>query len=643
METTANRIAPPTDDRYRLLVESIQDYAVYMLSPEGLVTSWNAGAQRFKGYSASEIIGEHFSKFYTPEDRDAGLPQRALDTALRDGKFEIEGWRVRKDGTRFWTHALIDPIRSPDGTLLGFAKITRDLTERKLAQEAIKRSEEQFRLLVQGVTDYAIYFLSPEGLVTNWNTGAERIKGYMPDEIIGQHFSKFYAPEDQAANAPQRALATALAEGRCEREGWRVRKDGTRFWAHVIIDPIYDGGRHIGFAKITRDVTERLNAQQELESAREALFQSQKMEAIGQLTGGIAHDFNNLLMAVLGSLELARKRMSDDPRVTPLLENAVQAAKRGASLTQRMLAFARRQQLDLKPVDIPALLNGLTELVDRTLGPQIIVEASFAPDLPAAMSDENQIEMALLNLALNARDAMPQGGKLRISAAAEHIGQGHPTGLPPGQYICLSVADNGSGMDEETLGHAIEPFFTTKGVGKGTGLGLPMIHGLAEQSGGRLVLKSRLGEGTTAQLWLPAAADQATADAPAPNAPAPSAARPLVVLAVDDDALVLMNTVELLEELGHRTMQASSAPDALELLRREPQIDLLITDQAMPQMTGVQLADIIARERPGLPIILATGYGELPPGASSRILKLAKPFSEQDLMRTVQQAMRASS
>ncbi|HEU0070947.1 MAG TPA: PAS domain S-box protein, partial [Alphaproteobacteria bacterium] len=541
MVTTANRIAPPTDDRYRLLVESIQDYAVYMLSPEGLVTSWNAGAERIKGYSPDEIVGQHFSKFYTPEDRDAGLPQRALETALRDGKFEIEGWRLRKDGTRFWTHALIDPIRAPDGTLLGFAKITRDLTERKLAQEAIKRSEEQFRLLVQGVTDYAIYFLSPEGLVTNWNTGAERIKGYSPEEIIGQHFSKFYTPEEQAANAPQRALATALAEGRCEREGWRVRKDGTRFWAHVIIDPIYDAGRHIGFAKITRDVTERLNTQQELESAREALFQSQKMEAIGQLTGGIAHDFNNLLMAVLGSLELARKRMSEDPRVTPLLENAVQAAKRGASLTQRMLAFARRQQLDLKPVDIPALLNGLTELVDRTLGPQIIVEASFAPGLPAVMSDENQIEMALLNLALNARDAMPQGGKLRISATAEHVHEGHVTGLPPGHYICLAVADNGSGMDEETLGHAIEPFFTTKGVGKGTGLGLPMIHGLAEQSGGRLILKSRVGEGTTAQLWLPAAASLATAiDVPRSNAPAPSAARSLIVLAVDDDALVLM-------------------------------------------------------------------------------------------------------
>ncbi|MFN4283168.1 MAG: PAS domain S-box protein [Alphaproteobacteria bacterium] len=648
MEPNASRSLAVTDEnRYRLLVEAIRDYAVYMLDPQGLVTSWNSGAQRFKGYTAAEIIGQHFSQFYTPEDRAAGLPQRALETSLREGKFESEGWRLRKDGTRFWTHVVIDPIRAPDGAHLGFAKITRDLSDRKMQDEALRRSEEQFRILVQGVTDYAIYFLSPEGLVTNWNAGAERIKGYAPQEIVGRHFSTFYTEEERAAGEPVRALRVALAEGRIEREGWRVRKDGTRFWAHVVIDPIYRDGKHIGFAKITRDVSERLKAQQELEQAREALFQSQKMDAIGQLTGGVAHDFNNLLMAVLGSLELARKRIPDDPRVTPLLENATQAAKRGAALTQRMLAFARRQQLDLKPIVIAELVEGMTDLLQRSLGPQILVKTGFAPALPEVLADANQLEMALLNLALNARDAMPQGGELRVAAEAEAVAAGHTTGLPPGLYVRLSVADSGEGMDADTLAHAVEPFFTTKGVGKGTGLGLPMVHGLAEQSGGRLVLKSRKGEGTVAELWLPTATAPAVAAASAETGAAESAARPLVVMAVDDDALVLMNTVEMLEELGHTVLQAASAPEALGIMReaamRDVQgIDLLVTDQAMPQMTGVQLAETVRREWPGLPIILATGYGELSPGADRKILKLAKPFSEQDLAHTIQQALHSA-
>ena len=641
MQPIADRAPPPTDDnRYRLLVEAIHDYALYMLSPEGLVTSWNPGAQRFKGYMASEIVGQHFSRFYTPEDRAAGLPQRALEASLRDGTYESEGWRLRKDGTRFWTHVIIDPIRTSSGQLLGFAKITRDLTERKQRDDELKRSEEKFRLLVQGVTDYAIYFLSPEGLVTNWNQGAQRIKGYKPEEIIGQHFSRFYTEEDRADGTPERILKIALAEGRCEREGWRLRKDGTRFWAHIVIDPIYDDGIHIGFAKITRDISDRLKIQQELEAAREALFQSQKLEAIGQLTGGVAHDFNNLLMAVLGSLELARKRMTDDPRVMPLIDNAMQAARRGAALTQRMLAFARRQELDLKPLDLADLILGMNEMLQRSLGPEILIDSRFPADLEKVQADANQMEMALLNLALNARDAMPKGGLLMISGHAQTIAAGHATGLPAGRYVCLTVADSGEGMEEDTLRHALEPFFTTKGVGKGTGLGLPMVLGLAEQSGGKLMLKSRRGEGTVAELWLPVA----HASAPSENLDSANivqaTARPLVVMAVDDDALVLMNTVEMLEELGHKVLQASCAQQALEAIQQGPAIDLLITDQAMPQMTGVQLAEVVSRDRPTLPVILATGYGELPASASRKILKLAKPFSEKDLARTIDMALR---
>ena len=636
-----------TDDgRYRLLVEAITDYAIYMLDLDGRVTNWNAGAQRFKGYLPSEIIGKHFSRFYTDDDRAAGIPALALKTAATEGRFEAHGWRVRKDGTHFWAHVVIDPVREPSGELIGYAKITRDLSERAEAEATLKRSQEQFKLLVQSVTDYAIYMLDPQGYVSSWNPGAERIKGYLPDEIIGEHFSRFYTPEDCEAGVPALALETAEREGRFVKEGWRVRKDGSLFWANIVIDPIRDDtGKLVGFAKITRDLTEREQNQRELERTREALFQSQKMDAIGQLTGGVAHDFNNLLMATLSSLALLRKRLPDDRQALRLLDNAVEAAQRGATLTQRMLAFARRQDLKPERIDIPMLVRGMTDLIRRTLGPSMLIETHFPLSLSAVTADANQVEMALLNLVVNARDAMPNGGSITIAAREHDLAHGGgPIGLKPGHYVSLSVIDTGAGMDDATAARAMEPFFTTKGVGKGTGLGLSMIHGLAEQSGGRLILKSRLGEGTTAELWLPVAEvvedinipDQSMAEE------TQNGTKPLTVLAVDDDSLVLMNTAALLEDLGHTVFEAHSGEEALEIFRREPGITLVITDQAMPHMTGTQLAEFIETERPGTPIILATGYGELPPGVSPSVRKLGKPFGQPELIKAVMAAVRSN-
>jgi PAS domain S-box-containing protein len=644
-EHTDRFAASLTDEgRYRLLIDAVTDYAIYMLSPEGIVTSWNPGARRFKGYEASEIIGEHFSQFYVEEDRAAGLPQLALETAARDGKFENEGWRTRKDGTRFWAHVVIDPIRTETGVLVGYAKITRDLTERKQAEEIVIRSQEQFRLLVQGVTDYSLYMLDPQGIVTNWNVGAERIKGYRADEIVGLHFSRFYTQEDLDSGLPRKALDTAAREGRFENEGRRVRKDGTTFWANVVIDAIRDeDGKLIGFAKITRDITERRAAQQALETAREALFQSQKMDAIGQLTGGVAHDFNNLLMAVLGSLDLVKKRLPEDPKVTPLLDNAVKAAKRGAALTQRMLAFARRQELKPEPVDAVSLVRGMAELLERSLGPSIVIETRFPISLDRVHADANQLEMALLNLAVNARDAMPDGGTIVIAAREQTVGKEHTSGLAPGRYICLSVQDHGEGMDTATLARAAEPFFTTKGIGKGTGLGLSMVHGLAEQSGGRLLLNSQKGKGTTAEIWLPVMRSSRDADAGQPDMAAapvesPRAGR-LTIVAVDDDSLVLMNTVAMLEDLGHQVLEAASGKEALEIFQQHESIDLLVVDQAMPRMTGTQLIEKIREARPDLPIILATGYAELPADAPENLLRLSKPFSQTELAKMVSDAI----
>ena len=376
--------------------------------------------------------------------------------------------------------------------------------------DASLTEEGRYRLLIEAVTDYAIYMLDPTGIVSSWNPGAERFKGYAASEIIGQHFSRFYTEEDQKSGLPARALETAQREGKFENEGWRVRKDGTRFWAFVVIDPIRrPSGEIIGFAKITRDLTERREAQQKLAETREALLQSQKMDAIGQLTGGIAHDFNNLLMAVIGSLELMRKRLPNDPKLVALLDNAVHGAKRGATLTNRMLAFARRQELKQEPVDIPELVRGMTELLQRSLGPSINIETRFPLVSKPVLGDANQLEMILLNLTVNARDAMPDGGQIVIATREEVLQAGNQ--LKPGTYICLTVSDTGTGMDEGTLARAMEPFFTTKGIGKGTGLGLSMVHGVAEQSRGWFTLRSRKGEGTTAELWLPVAEGKAPA------------------------------------------------------------------------------------------------------------------------------------
>jgi PAS domain S-box-containing protein len=645
MIETESQVTTPGSDHYQLLVSSIVDYAIYMLDRNGTVVSWNAGAQRFKGYEASEIIGHHFSRFYTEEDKATNLPAQALRTAADEGKFEQEGWRVRKDGTRMWAHVVIDPIRSPTGELIGFAKVTRDLSERKAAETALRESEEQFRLLVQSVTDYALYQLSPEGTVSSWNAGAQRIKGYSAEEIIGQHFSRFYTPEDQEIELPRIALETATREGRFEKEGWRVRKDGSRFWAHVVIDPIRNhAGNIVGFAKVTRDNTERREAQRALDEAREAFFQSQKSEALGQLTGGVAHDFNNLLMVIQSSLELAQKRLPDDPKLRRLIGNALQGAQRGASLTQRMLAFARKQELNPESVDVPQLVRGILDLLERSLGPSLDLVTEFAATLRPARADANQLELAILNLVVNARDAMPGGGVIQISAKSiDVVGAGKP--VPPGRYVRITVEDNGEGMDAATLARATEPFFTTKGVGKGTGLGLSMVKGMVEQSGGRLVITSEKGTGTTAQIWLPEAAaettlDAATADEQQTHQNEP--AKKPVVLVVDDDALVLGNVADMLEDLGYSPILAGSGAEALKVLATGEPIDMMLTDYAMPNMTGLQLVREARSRRPDLPVVLASGFVDLAGEESIELPRLAKPFRQTELAKAVSAVIEAS-
>ena len=378
-------------------------------------------------------------------------------------------------------------------------------------------SERRFRLLVESVTDYAIYMLSPEGQVTNWNAGAERIKGYAASEIVGQHFSRFYTAEDIAAGMPEMALATARRDGRYEAEGWRRRKDGSRFWASVVVDAIYDEGKLIGFAKITRDLTERRDAQQQLEQSRELLFQSQKMEAVGQLTGGLAHDFNNLLTGISGSLELMKRRMAQG-RIADLerfMTAAQGAASRAAALTHRLLAFARRQTLDPKPISPNLLIADMQDLLQRTVGPTIKLDTVCAADLGSALCDPHQLDNAILNLCINARDAMPDGGRITIETANATLNDRELARVTwsPGQYI-VDWRDRYRDVAFRPISWRtpLSPFFTTKPTGQGTGLGLSMIYGFAKQSGGQVLIDSQVGVGTTVRIYLPQHSGEADAE-----------------------------------------------------------------------------------------------------------------------------------
>lgn len=590
------------ESRFKLLVSGISDYAIYMLNPEGVVVSWNAGAQRFKGYTADEIIGEHFSRFYTPEDRESGLPAKALETALTEGKFEAEGWRVRKDGTQFWTSVVIDPIYDTTGQHIGFAKITRDVTDRRNAQEALRESEQRFRMLVQGVTDYAIYMLSPTGEVTNWNLGAERIKGYSAEEVIGTSFARFHTPEDQAAGTPAVALATAAKVGRFEREGWRLRKDGSRFWAHVIIDAIYnDDGTLAGFAKITRDITEKKEAAEALERANAALFQSQKMEAIGQLTGGIAHDFNNLLSVISNGLEVLPLK-TDGPNDLKLVESMKRAVNRGATLTQQLLSFARQQPLRPEKQNLNSVINGFEAVLRRAGNSTIAFNVNLAADLLLVMVDVPRFETALLNLVVNARDAMPSGGGISIATSNVTLSDQQVAGLSAGRYVKVAVSDTGSGMPPEVIARAFEPFFTTKEVGKGTGLGLSQVYGFMQQSEGGVVIESAIGQGSTINLYLPAL-DESAGDTS--SIAEDSSEKALVV---DDEPDVMETAAALFRSIGYEVFTANNGLAALEILQRTKDISVLFSDVMMPSMTGIELAKRARELRPDMKILLASGY-----------------------------------
>jgi PAS domain S-box-containing protein len=495
-------------------------------------------------------------------------------------------------------------------------------------------SEDPFKLLVQSIVDYAIFMLDPEGRVSSWNPGAERIKGYSADEIVGKHFSTFYSEEDRKAGVPAHVLETARSAGRYEGEGWRMRKDGSRFWASVVVDAIRnDANDVIGFAKITRDMTEKREAQRALEESREQLFQSQKMEALGQLTGGLAHDFNNLLTAILGGADLALRNLNDKQRLRRLIDGIRNSAQRGANLTRQLLAFARAQPLEIKQVDLREVLGDLTTLLRPSLRSNIDVVIEISDRVWNIEADAGMLELALLNLAFNARDAMKDGGKLKVSAVNQVL-DGKPEGLR-GEHVAVKVTDTGEGMSPETMERVFEPFFTTKAFGEGTGLGLSQVFGFAKQIGGTVTVESEPGKGSTFTLYLPASRGEHEVVRKANGASALGR-----VLIVEDDDLVAEFAAGMLDELGFESIITHSAKEALERLSSDARPKLVFTDVVMPGgISGIELAEHVRRRFPELPILLTTGYSE-EVGGTHGFPVLQKPYELESLANALQKLLK---
>jgi PAS domain S-box-containing protein len=501
-------------------------------------------------------------------------------------------------------------------------------------EAARHESDERLRLFINGVTDYGMYMLDPEGYVIEWNAGAERMKGYASGEVLGQHFSCFYTKEDREADLPQRSLERAVREGKYEQEAWRVRKDGSKFLASVLIEPLRDrSGRLAGFAKITRDVTE-------LRQQQHAMAHYQKMDAVGQLTGGIAHDFNNLLHVIQNAVEQVRRKLSGaEPQVRRYLDMLSRNAERASSLTQRLLAFSRQQMLDPKPIDPSALLSDVSALLRQALGESVAVETVLGAGAWSISADANQLETAILNLALNARDAMPQGGKLTIEAANSFLDERYAAShadVKAGQYVMIAASDTGQGMTAEVLAKAFDPFFTTKDKGRGTGLGLSQVYGFVKQSGGHIKIYSEPGEGTTVKLYLPRLYGSAVVDARGSAQGRPAATGSETILVVEDEKDVRDFTAEILDELGYRVVSAEDAAGALQLLEQDSAVSLLFTDVGLPNgVNGRQLADQARRRWPALKVLFTTAYtrnaiihhGRLDPDVEF----IAKPFTPANL------------
>lgn len=585
-------VEPAATDRFRLLVDAVQDYGIFMLDPEGMVVSWNSGAQRIKQYLPEEIMGRHFSLFYLPEAIAAKWPDEELRRAARDGRFEEEGWRLRKDGSRFWASVVITALRDASGALTGYGKVTRDLSERRAHEEALRESEQRFRLLVEGVRDYAIFMLSPEGIIESWNNGAQLIKGYSAHEVTGRHFSLFYRQEDLDANLPARQLETALSHGRAEAEGWRVRRDGSVFWANVVIAPVYDAARQLrGFAKVTRDMTERRRLH-ELESSSKRMSEFLAM---------LAHELRNPLAPIRNAVTILQLEPSPSPMV-----------RSSRDMIDRQLSHMTRLVDDL--LDVGRLTTGKIRFKSEQVAYAQVVARSveavrplmdarrhrLTVDMPDSglrvQGDATRLAQVLQNLLTNAAKYTPEGGQIELKVWQE------------GSQLHTSVRDNGVGLSPQALTHIFELFSQgdaqTAARESGLGIGLTLARSLVEMHGGALsAASSGPGQGSTFSFFLPHAGTASHGDAsPAPPAP--------LVLVVDDNRDAANSLAEILRLMEFQVKVAYDGPTAIELAR-ECLPRLIVLDIGMPDMNGYEVLAAL-RALPGGGSVTAaalTGFG----------------------------------
>lgn len=491
----------PAGPYFDFVADSITDYAICIVDGQGYIRSWHSGAQKLLGYSTTEIVGQHVSSF-CPESHE-----------LDDLRQANSVWCVRKDKSRFQARVVLSAADGASDDDPGFVLVIQDLSESITAQQALFESERRFRILVEGVHDYAINMLDPDGHITNWNSGAALIKGYSKDEIIGRHFSCFYTPEDQAQGKPKHSLDAALKDNTFQCEAWRMRKDGSRFWASIVIDPIFDDDHTLlGYAKVTRDITEQKRAQDKITQQREALHQSQKLEAIGRLTGSVAHDFNNFLAIIRTAAELLDSTATLTPeKQTRYTQMILDTTNRAGRLIEQLLGFAHRQPLQRQVFCVRDRIQEFMPIIETSLGSRLTFNVSFADDLANVETDPGQFETAVLNMIINARDATADGGVITISGCnVTHEWVGSDGAIEKRNCVALSISDTGDGIDAAVLSNIFEPFFTTKDIDKGTGLGLSQVYGFAKQSGGDIVVESEPGKGTCFTLYLPCATGESS-------------------------------------------------------------------------------------------------------------------------------------
>ena len=641
------------DQRVRERTAALADANIHLMEAQRLANlgswrwdvsantiSWSDQLLEIYGLRPGQFKGtlQEFIGFIHPDDR----PQvrASISAALKSGKhFSHEERIIRPDGSIRHLNSVGEVVRDENGTAVRMLGICLDVTERKQAERALQDSEQNYRLLLRGARDYAIYMLDVQGRVRSWNDGAQRLKGYQADEIIGRHFRIFLPEEVRAGDMADDALVTAAREDQFEAETWLVRKDGSRFYATVVMDAIRnDAGELIGFAKLTRDITTQHEAQIALEQAREQVAQAQKMEALGQLTGGIAHDFNNLLMIVSGYAQLLQSRLSEQKDVQAV--QAIRAAaNRGERLTRQLLAFSRRQQLMPVVVDLRQRVDSVRDMLVPSLRGNIQLICDIEDKIWPVEVDLGELELALVNIAVNARDAMPDGGTITLSARNVVLKPGSAAGALEGEFVALAIIDTGTGMPPDVLQRVFEPFYTTKPVGKGTGLGLSQVHGFANQSGGAVTLSSEPGRGTVVTIYLPRSTNAAAAGAGEATAASEGPVQG-TVLVVEDSRDVAEVTSSLLEQLGYRVVRAENAAEALRHLQQGIGVDLLFSDIVMPgAINGLGLAQICKERFPEIPVLLTSGFSDAAQAADGHFDILRKPFELSALEHAIDVAL----